>query len=485
MSTPTAGTPPTPPPDAGFKIKEITLKELDPRLQKQLEQHEKVIDRNPAVVIEICNNILARNPGALDARRLLRKAQRKAIAPAKSGMGRFLSGVTNSPFVIKSGSRMKSDPKSVLDEAEKLLTANPYNTQALRMEAHAAQEMGMWGTAALAYENIREVTPENIENLLSLGNALIEAGQPKEAVKAGERILELQQGNGDAQALLRRASVAMTMDKGKWDEQSDFRQKLADSAKATELEQESRMANDAETIGRLITKTAELIQKDPENLNHYRDIIGYYKQLQKFDDALEYVRKARQQPLGKADPTLEKQESDLTVASMRHKLEQLEIAVVTDPSKQAELDELKKAELLFRVQEAKGRVEKYPNDYGYRFDYGTLLFDTGQIDLSIRELQMARRNPKVTNRASLYLGRAYRAKGIYDLATEALNQAKNEMPVMNDLKKEIIYELALCYRGAGNVEKAVDEYKTIYSNDIDYKDVAKIINEYYEKKTLS
>jgi tetratricopeptide (TPR) repeat protein len=98
---------------------------------------------------------------------------------------------------------------------------------------------------------------------------------------------------------------------------------------------------------------------------------------------------------------------------------------------------------------------------------------------------MARRNPKVTNRATLFLGRAYRVKGIFDLAIEALNQAKNEMPVMNDLKKEIIYELALCYRSAGNVEKAVDEYKTIYSNDIDYKDVAKIINEYYEKKTLS
>jgi tetratricopeptide (TPR) repeat protein len=284
---------------------------------------------------------------------------------------------------------------------------------------------------------------------------------------------------------LRRASVAVTMDKGKWDEQTSFRDKLADADKAQALEQEARMANDEETITRLINKLIDAIQKDQENINLYRDIIGYYKQIQKFEEALEYVRKARQQPLGKADPTLEKQESDLTVSVMRHKLEQLEVAVVTDPSRQAELEELKKAELLFRVQEAKGRVEKYPNDYGFRYDYGILLFETNQIDLAIRELQMARRNPKVTNRATLFLGRAYRVKGIYDLAIEALNQTKNEMPVMSDLKKEIIYELALCYRAAGNVEKAVDEYKTIYSNDIDYKDVAKIINEYYEKKTLS
>jgi tetratricopeptide (TPR) repeat protein len=482
MSTPV---PATPAPSGAPKIKEVTLKEMDPRLQKQLETAEKSIDRNPAVVIEICNNILAINPGALDARKALRKAQRKAIAPQKGGMTRLFGSVTNTPFMLKSGSRMKSDPKGVLDEAEKLLAVNPYNTQALKMLAHAAETMAMWGTAALAYENIRDVTPENIENLLAHGNALIEAGQPKEAIKAGERILELQSGNGDAQALLRRASVAITMDKGKWDEQSDFRQKLADSTKATELEQEARMANDSETLGKLVLKLTDAIQKEPEQLNFYRDIIGYLKQLQRFEEALDYVRRARQQPLGKADPTLEKQESDLSVSVMRQKLEKLEAAVATDPSKQAELDELKKSELAFRVQEAKIRVEKYPNDYGFRFDYGILLYEIGQIDLSIRELQMARRNPKVTSRATLFLGRAYRAKGIYDLAIEALNQAKNEMPIMSDLKKEIIYELALCYRGQGSVEKAVDEYKTIYSNDIDYKDVAKIINEYYEKKTLS
>ncbi len=485
MSTPASGTPTTPTPADAFKIKEITLKDIDPRLQKQLELAEKTIDRSPAVVVEICNNILARNPGALDARKALRRAQRKAIPPTKGGMTKLFASVTNSPFMLKSGSRIKTDPKSVLDEAEKMLAINPYNTQALKMEAHAAEAMGMWGTAALAYDNIREVTPENVENLLSLGNAYIEAGQAKEAVKAGDLILAFQPGNGDAQALLRRASVAITMDKGKWDEQTDFRQKLADSAKATELEQEARMANDTETLTRLVGKLADAIQREPENVNYYRDVIGYLKQLQRFEDALEYVRKARQQPLGKADTTLEKLESDMTVAVMRHKLEQLEIAVATDPSKQAELNELRKSELAYRVQQAKSLVEKYPNDYGFRFDYGILLFETGQTDQSIRELQMARRNPKVTNKASLFLGRAYRAKGIYDLAIEALNQAKNEMPVMNDLKKEIIYELALCFRGAGNIEKAVDEYKTIYSNDIDYKDVAKIINEYYEKKTLS
>ena len=479
----TAPDPAKAPAAAAPKFKEFTLKELDPRIQKYIDQADKAVEKTPQSAIDLCNGILSQNPGALDARKVLRKAQRKLI-PAQKGMTKLFGSMTNAPFVMKASSQVKSDPKGALEAAEKLLATNPSNIQALRLSGQAAEAMGLWGTAALAYENIREIKPEDIENLHTLGLALIQAGQPKEAIKWGERILELQPGNGEAQALLRQASVAITMDKGKWDEQGDFRSKLAAANKAAELEQQARLSNDPETLGRLIAKLTETISREPENINLYRDIIGYYRQLQKFEDALEWVRKARQQPLGRADTTLEKLESDLTISLMRTKLEQLETAVKTDPSRQGELDALRKSDLEFRVQQAKVLVDKYPNDYGFRYDYGVLLYETGQMDTAIRELQAARRNPKVSHKAMLYLGRSYRAKKIYDLAIEVLNTASTEMPVMNDLKKEIIYELANCYRGNGNVEKAVEQYKNIYANDIDYKDVAAIINRFYEKKTL-
>ena len=32
-------------------------------------------------------------------------------------------------------------------------------------------------------------------------------------------------------------------------------------------------------------------------------------------------------------------------------------------------------------------------------------------------------------------------------------------------------------------EQAMAEFKTLYSVDIDYRDVAKVINEYYEKRS--
>ncbi len=465
------------------KFKEYTLKELDPRLQRYIDQADKAVEKTPQSAIDLCTGILSQHPGAVEARKVLRKAQKKLV-PGQKGLTKLFGSLTNTPFAMKAGSRIKTDPKSVLEESEKLLCANPANIPALRLNGQAAEAMGLWGTAALAYDTIREIKEEDIENLMALGNALVQAGQPKEAIKWGERILEIQPGNGDAQALLRQASVAITMDKGKWDEQSSFREKLADANKAQELEAAARMANDPETLGRLIAKLSDSIAQDPENINLYRDIIGYQKQLHRYEDALVWIRKARQQPLGRADTTLEKLEADMTIALMKSKLEELEVAVKTDPSRQAELDALRKSDLEFRVQQAKTLVEKYPNDYGFRYEYGTLLYETGQYDQAIRELQLARRNPKVSHKAMLYLGRTYRARKIYDLAIDSLTTARTEMPVMNDLKKEIIYELAGCYQGNGATDKAVEEYKNIYANDIDYKDVAKIINYYYEHKKL-
>jgi tetratricopeptide (TPR) repeat protein len=488
---PPAQTPETAPTSAAAndnKLREMPLKELDPRIQRQIDQADKAIEKNPAYAMEICSGILANYPGCLDIRKILHKAQKKANpAKAKGFGGGFFKSMTNTPFVMKAGSLLKTDPKAALDAAEKLLSASPANMQALGLLGQAAATLGLWNTAVFAYDSARELEPDNIKNMMSLSTALIEAGQPKEAIKWGERILELTPGDGDAQAMLRRASVAITMDKGKWDEQSDFRQKLANKEQAVELEQQARMANDSETLSALVVKMGEAIDKDPENINLYRDVIGYLKQLHRYDDALAWVRRARQQPLGRADTTLEKLESDMTVAQMRGKIDQLaaDVATTPDAAKQAELDSLRKNELEFRLLQAKGLVDKYPNDFGFRFDYGDLLLQTGQSDLAIRELQLARRNPKVSQRAMLLLGRAYRIKGILDLAVEQLVSAKTEMNIMNELKKEIIYELASVYRKQGQVEKAVEEYKIIYANDIDYRDVSKIINEYYEKRTLS
>ncbi len=465
--------------------KEIALKDLDPRQRKQVDKALQSLKRNASYTIDVCNSILRQYPGCLEVRQILRKAQKQAAGGKTSGFSRLIGSVTSAPFALKASSQIKKDPSVVMENAEKILNGDPFNTNAHRMLAQAAEALELWGTAALSYECIAEADPKNIDNKIALGNALIENGEPQRALKVGTDVLRETPSNEDAQEMVKRATVAESMQKGKWEEETDFRDKLADEDKAVELEQRSRVVNDEETIQKLVQKNLKLLEAEPENMNLYRDIISGYRNLGDFDTALEYLAKARAQPTGKGDSSLERLHVDLTVQSMRKKIDEKAAALEASPDDatlQAELEQLKQEEQDFRLKNARATVEKYPNDYAARFEYGQLLHESGQHDEAIQQFQQARRNPKVRTAAILYLGRALNATGKSDMAIEQLKAAKSDVIGMSDLKKEIIYDLALAYAENGDEDASTEELKEIYQEDIGYKDVSDRINAYYEKK---
>ena len=56
---------------------------------------------------------------------------------------------------------------------------------------------------------------------------------------------------------------------------------------------------------------------------------------------------------------------------------------------------------------------------------------------------------------------------------------KNEIQVMDDRKKDAIYELGCCFESMGKADKAIEEFKVVYSADISFRDVADKINAFY------
>ena len=136
----------------------------------------------------------------------------------------------------------------------------------------------------------------------------------------------------------------------------------------------------------------------------------------------------------------------------------------------------------FRLTTSIALVERYPNDFAYRYELGTLLLTANRLEDAVQQLQYAQRNPKFRQPALLAIGRAFTLSGKYDLAIEQLNAAKSEVQLMNDLKKDIIYSLGETYEKMGKDKEAVDEYKIIYMADSGYRDVAKKINDFYERQ---
>jgi tetratricopeptide (TPR) repeat protein len=461
---------------------EIPVASLDPRHQKLIENARVALERgNLDYALEVTAQVLKMQPGCLPVRRLQRVAQlRQARGKGGGFMGKALSSFSTAPFMFGG----KKEPAKQLEIAESLLAKDPHNVAALRLLAEAAGGLGLPETVAFALDAVREIEPGNRANLLALGEALLAAGKPADALKMTDEILRDKPTDAEAQNLMRKASVAQTVTKHSWDNQASYRDKLRDEAQAVSLEQSAKVVTGDAMTQRLLDEALARVAKEPQNLVHYRSVAQAYRQLGNLDEALAWVRKARAQPVGKTDAALEKQESELATAVVEQHMKDAEAAVAAAPgdaAAQAKLAAAQKEFADFKLAESRRYVERYPNDHAARFALGTLLLEAGQTDAAIAQFQQAQKGPQVRVSSLVGLGRCFKAKKLFDLAVAQLTTAKNELTTMDDAKKDIIYELGTCYELMGKAEAAIAEFKVIYSEDIGFRDVADKINAFYAK----
>lgn len=467
-------------------MEEIALQDLDSRRQKQVVNARKAIDKNPAYAVDILMNIVNSTPACLEVRKYLRQSQQKATkGGASHGIGAFMSKLTSLPFSMTSGSKLKKDPEALMAEAEKMLTANPANPVPHKILGAAAEALGLQETAAFAYEELYQLDKSNAESAKLLMKAYIETGKCREAIEVGDAAYRANPADDEVQALIKKASVQQTMEKGRWEEDKSFRDKLKDEDEAQKLEQASRAKTGESGLRSLIAEAKKAVETQPDNINNYRDIATNYRKLGEYDDALEWVGKARELEAGRADATLErlvgtlKREKMLTaIKVVEEKLE----ANPEDASAEAELEKLRQEERAFRREQTENLVKRYPNEFSYRFELGELLYEDEEIDKAIENLQLALRSAKVRINALILLGKSYLKKGFHDMAAEQLQMAKSEIPGINEQKKDVLYQLGQAYEQQGDMDKAIVEYKTLYGADISYRDVAQKIDAFYGNK---
>ncbi len=461
---------------------EVPVSSLDPRHQKLVENARIALERgNLDYVAEVTAQILKLQPGCLPVRKLQRVAQLRAQRGKTGGFfGKTLSGLTSSPFSFGA----KKDPAKQLDAADLLLAKDPTSVPALKILAEAATGLGLPETVAFALDAIRELEPGNRANLLALGEAWLAAGKPTEALHIADELLKDKPTDADAQNLMRKSSVAQTVNKHNWDQQTHYRDKLRDEAQAVSLEQAAKVVTGDTMTQRLLDEALARVAKEPNNLNHYRTVSQTFRQMGDLDQALVWVRKAREQPVGKADAALEKQESELATAVVEKHMNEAEAALAAkpdDPAAKAKLVAVQKEFGEFKLTEAKRYVERYPNDFPARYALGSLLLEVGQTDAAIAQFQQAQKGPQVRISSLVGLGRCFKTKRLFDLAVTQLNLAKNDLGTMDDTKKDVIYELGTCYELMGKADLAIEEFKIIYSEDIGFRDVADKINAFYSK----
>src|SRR4029453_19008822 len=114
---------------------------------------------------------------------------------------------------------------------------------------------------------------------------------------------------------------------------------------------------------------------------------------------------------------------------------------------------MKLAEIL--IADARERSARNPTDLQLRFELGEHLVRAERFREALPELQRARQNPHARLKAMNVLGCCYGELGMLDLAMKQLDEASQEIASMDQMKKEIVYNLGLIYERMGDVEKAL------------------------------
>jgi tetratricopeptide (TPR) repeat protein len=284
---------------------------------------------------------------------------------------------------------------------------------------------------------------------------------------------------------LKNASAANASKTGGWETASgDYRNVLKSKTEAEQLEQEGKVVKSSDAIADQIALNFEKHQAEPNNPNHSKAIAQLFLQKNDYGSAVQWCEHAFEAG-GRIDSSMEKTIGDLRLKKTEQELQVLRTALAeqTDPEQQAQaqaaLEEKEKELNEVRLFLAEARVRAQPNEGEFRYDLGEALYKIGQYKRATEELQQSLKQPSVRYQALNLMGLAFMKRGMLDFAVNRLTLAESELPVMDEVKKEISYNLGLVYELTKQPEKSLEQWKKIYETDMSYRDVAERVEASY------
>lgn len=447
--------------------------QLDPKYLNLWKKGMLAVEqKNWEYAVSLILPIVKDVPGFLDGRKVLRRAEGEAVGGGKKfslGGGLF------------SGSSKKDPLEAIADLEEKVFQKDPFSESANRQLYDLAIKIQYPELASFALETIRMGQPQNTKLMHQLALHYMTYEQPEKAaevyaaiIKADPRDLNAIKGEKDAAA---RSSI---MRQG-WG--GDFKSAVKNSEEQNILELLAKKGKTKEQTEELLAHFTARYNEDQTNINNVKAVAHLYEELGDLANALSFYDYAL--TLNAADVSLQRHAEILRDKQQEAYIAAVEEWIAANPGA-PDIEEQRQNLAAIRLQrastvinEAKARVERNPTDKGVRFDLGQAYFNAGMYTEAIPELQQAKGNPHIRIKAMLMLGRCFERKNMNDLARSSFAEANKEVTIMDNTKKELLYELALVCEKMGDKAGSLEALKEIYNADYGYKDVAKRVEASY------
>ena len=459
---------------------EVTLEQVPQKIKDLFNRGFVAMERgNLDYSIDMFTACLALEPRLHKARKFLRAAEIKRFKSQGGGqLTHFISTVTGLSNLVKAQALLKSKPMEALQAAEKLLLKDPLNLHYINLLDKAAIAAGEPEIAIQTLAITKEHYPHDTDLLERLGRLYLQTDQPRLARECFETLCEIKPQDSGALKLLKDAMAIDSMSKDGWEKVgtagTKFTDLIRDRKESDMLARESKAVVDKNDISIMIEENKARIKREPGNMNYRRALANLYKDSQLYTEAISTLQEA-QQVSGGRDPQIDQAISTLRIQIMDEEIKKLTAAGMT-----AAVEAKKKDRELFTANDLQDRVARYPNDLQLKFEYGVLLFQQDRINEAIQQFQAAQRNAQRRIQSLFYIGQCFKAKRQFDMAIDQFQQAVAELPIMDETKKAVVYELGSIFEITERPAEAMECFKQIYQIEIGYRDVAAKVEQGYK-----
>lgn len=428
---------------------------------------------NLDIAIDLLLRAVELSPGFTRARRFLRAAEMLKVkkTPPRSGFAGRLAEITTLPGYLKTMALFKSNKlEPALFEAEKLLKQDPLQRKSIYLFADIAEASQQLEAVILTLEAVSEYDPQDMDIEKRLGDAYMKAQEYGKARDCYSKVLAERPTAADVLKLLKDAEAHYSMKTGGWDseksaEGQSFTSRIDNQEQAKKLDIQAKAQVVGSDADIMINEWKAKIAVEPNNLNYYRALARTYLQLKRFTEAIDILEQARK--IHSSDPELDRSLTDARVRDYAARIEAFRAR-----NDKAAADRLEQEKSQFVFDDLVVRVQRYPNDLRLRYELGVIYYQRENYEEAIQQLQLAQRSPKERTDALYFLARSFRAKGQDDIALMQLETALDLLPIMDDNRKKVLFDLGeLCER-TGDNEKAFACYREVYSADIGYLDIS-------------
>jgi tetratricopeptide (TPR) repeat protein len=295
-------------------------------------------------------------------------------------------------------------------------------------------------------------------------------GQLERAIAACQHAARLKPEDGEIADEYKRLSAELTVARGHYDQEGDFRQSIKDRQEQDKLHAQQAVIKTEDWRLSAVEEARRALGRDP---NLPRNIFGLAQALSDLqsdgaeNEAIELLEDAYER---KGDFSFKQRAGQIKIKQLKRKLRKAKTAELSAELEKFELDHYRLC------------VENYPTDLHAKYEYGVRLVQSKRYDDAIPLFQEAQRDPRRKISSMSKIGLCFFVKGWYADAVDIFRQAIESYKIKDDdVAKELRYNLGRAYEEQGEAEKALEIYRKIAQLDFAYKDVSQRVDKLRSK----